>query len=268
VNKDFDPAELSWISGDVPDDPSLTVNSFDLQYYTKASAAVTADDPNWIANPGTTVTGVTSPHAMAFAYDTVYFWRIHSNVTWTTTGSETIPSQDATVVVEPSQVPPKVDIEPDGARTWPGEPISLPTTVKELDAFSYEWTVVGAAGTNWPAANPPGDPNLFLTGTTLVDQGGGVWTATPVFTPTGTDPNILGQYEIKLVATDGVPSDGSDTMWVTVHETPCETFDASDGYIWPFDDNFDCEINLEDYAAWAAVWLEDRNPTGAIIYFP
>ena len=35
VSRDFDENELTWVSGDVPDDPNLTVNSMDLLYYAK-----------------------------------------------------------------------------------------------------------------------------------------------------------------------------------------------------------------------------------------
>ena len=150
----------------------------------------------------------------------------------------------------------------------PAQPILLSTTVKEMDTFTYEWTVVGSAGTEWPAANPPGDPSLFLSDTTLVDTGGGVWTATAIFTPTGTDPGVLGQYEIRLTATDTVPTTGEDTMWVTVHETACDAWVASGEWISPFDDNDDCVLDLDDYAAWAAAWLEDRSATAPIVYIP
>jgi hypothetical protein len=261
VSRDFDENELTWVSGDVPDDPNLTVNSMDLLYYTKRTEDVTEDDPNF-SNPAlTTVPGATSPHALMFDYDTTYFWRIDSNVTWdlidiTGNLTETISSLPAVFEVEPRQVPPKVYIEPNGGRTWLDKPISLPTMAKDVDNLLFTWTVTAPA-------TYTGDPSLFLTGTTLLDTGGGVWEATPVFTPTGTDPNILGEYTIMLTANDG-PTQGSDTMWITVHQTPCETFEASGGLLLPFDDNDDCVIDLEDAAVWFSGWLEDINPNDPI----
>jgi hypothetical protein len=264
VSRDFDENELTWASADIPDDPNLTVDSMDLVYYTKRTEDVTEDDPNF-SNPAViTVPGATSPYAIMFDYDTAYFWRIDSNVTWdvidiTGNWTETISSLPAVFEVEPRQVPPKVYIEPNGGRTWLDKPIPLPTTVKDVDNLSFTWTVTGPA-------TYTGDPSLFLTGTTLVDTGGGVWEATPVFTPTGTDPDILGEYTIMLTADDG-PTQGSDTMWITVHETACDTFQASGGLLLPFDDNDNCVINLEDAAMWFSAWLEDINPNDPI-YIP
>jgi hypothetical protein len=261
VSRDFDEHELTWVSADLPDDPNLTVDSMDLVYYMKRTEDVTEDDPNFSNPEVTTVAGVTSPHALTFDYDTVYFWRIDSNVTWDVidiTGNltETISSLGVVFEVEARQVPPKVYIEPNGGRTWLDEPILLPTVVKDVDNLSFTWTVTGPE-------NYTGDPSLFLTGTTMVDTGGGVWEATPVFTPTGTDPDILGEYTITLTADDG-PTDGSDTMWVTVHETACDTFEASGGVLLAFDDNDDCVINLEDAVMWFEAWLEDINPDDPI----
>lgn len=268
VNKDFDANELSWISGDDPEDPNLTVDSFDLKYYSKPVANVTADDPNF-ANPANTVmtvTGATSPHAFALDYETAYFWYVDSNVTWNSveiTGNltETISSRPTAFEVEPSQVPPKVYIGPDGARTWLDKPILLPTTVKEKDAFSDMWTVTGPA-------NYTGDPSLFLTNKTLVDMGGGVWEATAQFTARGTDPNIIGWYDIELSATDTVPTSGDDLISIQVLETPCDVYVESGNELNYFDANMDCEITMDDYAAWAAVWMEDISPDIPYIYLP
>ena len=263
VSRNFDENELTWVSGDFPDDPNLTVNSFDLIYYTKRIDKVTEDDPNFSNSAVTTVPGVISPHALMFDYDTAYFWRIDSNVTWgmndiTVNSTGTISSRTARFEVEPRQVPPKVHIEPNGGRTWLDNPISLPTMAKDVDNLSFTWTVTGPA-------TYTGDPSVFITGTTLVDTGDGAWEATPVFTPTGTDPNILGEYTIMLTADDG-PTQGYDTMWITVHETPCDTFEASGGLLLPFDDNDDCVIDLEDAAIWFGAWQEDINPGDPYIY--
>ena len=266
VSRDFDENELTWVSGDVPDDPNLTVDSFNLVYYTKRLDEVTEDDPNF-SNPAvTTIPDVTSPHAIMFDYDTAYFWRIDSNVTWNVidiTGNltETISSRVAAFEVEPRQVPPKVYIEPNGGRTWLDKPISLPTTAKDVDDLSFAWTVTGPE-------NYTGDPSLFLTNTTMVDDNDdGIWEATPVFTPTGTDPDILGEYTITLTADDG-PTEGSDTMWITVHQTPCDTFEASGGLLLPFDDDDDCVIDIDDAVMWFSEWMEDINPDDPFIYTP
>ncbi len=261
INKDFDDNEVSWISGDVPDDPNLTVNSFDLKYYSKPVANVTPADPN-ITHPVNTVVGATSPHALVLDYETAYFWRVDSNVTWDSNTPATIRSRFASFEVEPSEVPPKVYIGPDGGRTWLDKPILLPTTVHEKGPVSaewYEWMVTGPA-------TYTGDPSLFLTNTTLVDMGSGVWEVTAEFTPSGTDPNIIGYYEIELTATDLVPTSSDDFMYITVHETPCDVYVESGNVPNDFDANMDCEITLDDYAAWAATWLEDKNPSDPYVY--
>jgi hypothetical protein len=158
---------------------------------------------------------------------------------------------------------PVVDIISEGARTWRGEPLPIPVTVIQVDSgqsFTAEYTVTGPDGYT-------GDPSLFLADTTLVDTGGGIWEATPVFTPTGTDPDIVGLYEITLEATNSVDGNmGSDTMWIQVTETACEAKIANGDSLNPFDDNGDCVINIMDFAAWAAAWLDDRNPSEPTYY--
>lgn len=268
VNKDFDANQLTWISGDDPDDPNLTVNSFDLYYYSKPVANVTGDDPNF-ANPANTVTsvlGATSPIALTFDYGTAYYWYINSNLVWNSidiTGNltETVSSNIRSVEVEPSQVPPKVHILPDGGRTWLGKTILAPTVVNEKDSFTYDWEVTGPA-------TYTGNPNEFLTNKTLVDMGGGVWEGTAEFNASGTDPNIIGWYTITLTATDTVPTSGNDTIWIQVTETACEVYTENGGWLNEFDANGDCEITLDDFGAWAAAWLDDKNPGNPYIYTP
>ena len=268
VNKDFDANELTWISGDVPDDPNLTVTSFDLYYYSKPVADVTDDDPNF-ANPSNTVTSIvdaTSPTALTFDYETAYFWYVDSNVEWDSidiTGNltETISSRISTFEVEPSQVPPKVYILPDGAHTWLDEMVLVPVMVLEKDFFTYDWEVTGPDGYQ-------GNPNDFLINKTLVDMGDGIWEATAEFNVSGADPELIGWYEITLTATDTVPTSGSDTMWIQVSETACDTYLEAGGSLNVFDANADCKITLEDLIVWAEAWLDDRRPSEPYIYTP
>jgi len=57
-------------------------------------------------------------------------------------------------------------------------------------------------------------------------------------------------------------------MWFQVTETACEVYTENGGWLNDFDANDDCEITLDDFGAWAAVWLEDKNPSTPYIYTP
>ena len=87
INRDVVANELSWVSGNAPEaDPNLTVNGFTVDYFSIATSEVTDTDPNWSDASYTTIGDATnfatSPVSLTFDYDTTYFYRVNSDVTW------------------------------------------------------------------------------------------------------------------------------------------------------------------------------------------
>ncbi|MCP4376999.1 MAG: hypothetical protein GY794_12580 [bacterium] len=75
------------------------------------------------------------------------------------------------------------------------------------------------------------------------------------------DPN--GGYIIRLTATDGDGNTAQRNATVQVFETACElaaTEAGWSGYNY-YDRDEDCDVDLNDYAVFAAEWLDDINAT-------
>ncbi len=156
IDKDTVANQLTWVSGDVPDDPNLTVNGFDILYYSKPTASVTADDPNFAntANGVVTVPNATSPYALTFDYNKTYFWRVDSHVTWDSndiTGfyTDIIPSRVQTFTTLADDLPPVVTAG-QNVITWLGnlpEP-GLAATVSDEQIASavIDWDIIAGPG--------------------------------------------------------------------------------------------------------------------------
>lgn len=159
-------------------------------------------------------------------------------------------------------VPPVVEFDQTGFRTWlDGPAVTITATVTDLEAIAgidWEFTTVPAGYT--------GDPRLFLTDNT-----------TDMTMPTADiavpdDTRASGYYEIKLTATDDAGGDGpltgSNTIWFSVHQSPCDAYKADNSGIFREDINGDCVVDLLDFAELCQVWLDDRNPGSPIIIRP
>lgn len=67
--------------------------------------------------------------------------------------------------------------------------------------------------------------------------------------------DMPGTYKLKLTADNGLTSFATAT--VTVYEDECAYAQAQPGFAWVVGDiNYDCEVNLEDFVALAANWME------------
>ena len=197
-------------------------------------------------------------------YGTTYYWVVDTYRPDKHSGF----ANYSTFTTIDQDLPPVVTFSQDGGRTWIGAAaVTLDATVVDEEAIvSTEWVI-----TEYPA-DYTGDPSLFLTVNTVDNTA-----PTADFAVNVTDPEAFGFYVIELTATDAadagaVPPNealtGSDTVWFTVHATPCLAMIANGGTYNPYDANDDCVIDLTDFAAWAAAWLDDRNPADPIIYLP
>ena len=73
--------------------------------------------------------------------------------------------------------------------------------------------------------------------------------------------NYAGTYTVQLTATDAEDNVTSDALEIAVAEDACAA--AQLALDWPgfnvHDVDQDCDVDLEDFAAFAAEWLDDRN---------
>jgi hypothetical protein len=244
---------LSWVSGDVPDDPNLTVNSFDLVYYSKATGDVTDDDPDFAnpANGAVTVVGATNPYALPFAYETTYFFRVDSHVTWISSGTDVVEGPIWTFNTLPADAFPGVDIPVNNFVTWLDNlpETGLIATVDDsgegdISLGDIDWTIVDA---------PEGTASVTDTSSDSLAP-------TASFTT-----DTAGVYTIQLTATDGLGQSDSDTVTINVTADACEAAQAVSGFSFnSFDSDQDCDVDTVDVAAFAAQWLDDVNLTAAV----
>ena len=74
-----------------------------------------------------------------------------------------------------------------------------------------------------------------------------------------------GTYEITLTATDTTGLVGSDTLEIEVVADACEAAQLEPGFEFNYyDSDQNCVIDLIDYAAFAAQWLEDLRLTAPV----
>ncbi|MBN1818533.1 MAG: PKD domain-containing protein [Sedimentisphaerales bacterium] len=73
--------------------------------------------------------------------------------------------------------------------------------------------------------------------------------------------DFTGTYEVQLTATDAEGNVTSDTVQISVAEDACAA--AQNAPDWAgfslYDTDQDCDVDLVDFAAFAAQWLDDRN---------
>ena len=251
---------------DDPDDPSHTTlawlapaaytpQGYDVYFHTSEPNLLVADYGMTKLATKTTVTHIDPSPSLNLDFSTSYYWVVEA---YEPEPNEVpVPFEEYATFTTMSTAP-IVNIIPDGSRTWLGEQILAPATVVQIDSeqsFTVDYTVTGPAGYT-------GDSSLFL-----VEDLSNPAEPSAIFTAVGTDPNILGSYEITVEATNAVDGNkGSDTMWIQVTETACEAKIANGDSLSPFDDNDDCVLDMMDFAAWAATWLDDRNLSDPTYY--
>lgn len=270
-------------TNDNPDDPNHTTlawaapSGFTYEGY---DVYFGATEPNTAAvNYGMTklATKTTATHmdpspSSDLEYETAYYWVVEGYEPNELPGGVAVePSPNvenySTFTTRVGDLPPVVTINQDGGRTWPGAPavaLDAVATDPEEAIVDTDWSVTTVPDSY---ADYLGDPNQFI-----ISQGGTLTNPNALFAMNLTDPNALGYYVLTLTATDdevmGPALEGSDTVYVMVHETACEAFQANGDWLSPFDDDDNCLLDLTDAAAWFAAWLEDRNPSDPTVYWP
>ena len=259
---------------DLPDDPNhttlawsapsgVTYEGYDIYFGTTEPNLSVADYGMTKLSTKTTATHIDPSPASDLEYETAYYWVVEAY------DPNAIPNAEnySTFTTRVRDLMPVVTINQDGGRTWLGAPaVALDAVVTDPEEAiaDTDWSVTTVPGSY---ADYLGDPNQFI-----ISEGGTFTAPTALFAMNLTDPNALGYYVLTLTATDdegmGPALTGSDTVYVMVHETACEAFQANGDWLSPFDDDDNCVLDLTDAAAWFAAWLEDRNPSDPIVYWP
>ena len=123
---------------------------------------------------------------------------------------------------------------------------------------------------------PPGDVVDADVVWSITDEPGG---ANASVTKTSSDwanptadftTDTVGTYEITLTATDTTGLTGSDTLEIKVEADACAAAQEPEAPSWTgfnvVDTDQNCVIDLIDYGAFAANWLEDIRLTAPVAY--
>ena len=257
ITTDDDPDDpehttLAWLA------PTLyTAQGYDVYFHTSEPNLLIDQTPDTKYGMPRIATQTTATHidpspSSNLVLSTTYYWVVEAYDL-----GVPVPFEEYATFTTKSSAP-IVNIISDGIHTWLGEQTFTTATVVQVDpeqSFTVDYTITAPAGYT-------GDPNLFL-----VEDLSNPAEPSAIFTAVGTDPNILGSYEITLEATNSVDGvKGSDTMWIQVAETACEAKMASGEPLSPFDDNDDCVLEMIDLTAWFTTWLDDRNPSDPTYY--
>jgi hypothetical protein len=272
------PVTLQWKAGLTTDliDPNLFVPNpaITSHYLTLSTAfAVGTTDPNWV-NPASVlgaweidadtnpVDGTVDPTAqmdipaglLPLTPDSVYFWKVDEYL------NDAAPvSTDPNVVIaggtwsfQTASVKPVVDAG-NSVVTWlenGSRTINLDGDVTFVSPEDYTlWSIY-----NTPSADPL-DPNVVIADTGAIDT-------TATFT-------MVGQYALQLYALDTAGKDDFDRMEVTVYSNSCVAAQNNPNapYVAPeYDFTNDCVVNLDDFALFAATWLDDQRLTADEYY--
>jgi hypothetical protein len=103
-------------------------------------------------------------------------------------------------------------------------------------------------------------------------------TTTDLYNPTASfTTDVPGYYRVRLTVTDALSASESKVFEVRVEETACDQAKVGLHGAWPaniFDTNSDCVVDLNDFAAFAAEWLDNTASTeqelwtGDVVYIP
>ena len=207
---------------------AITATSYDLEYRT---------DPNF-ANSGTeTIADVTSPHSsVTLPYDTTYYWRIIS-----TDGSTTSYSDVSEFITKKLDSPPVVDA---GDNILTGLELVSPPNSLALNG----------------SVTDDGTSSLEIDGWVAYEAMGGGLTANVTFADdkapeTTATISEAGTYILSLSATDATGT-VTGQIEVIVHANACDAAKATGEWTANyFDRNDDCIVDIEDFAVFAAEWL-------------
>ncbi|MBN2512411.1 MAG: hypothetical protein JXB18_05685 [Sedimentisphaerales bacterium] len=78
--------------------------------------------------------------------------------------------------------------------------------------------------------------------------------------------DYVGTYEVRLTATDSESNVTADTLQISVAEDACAAAQNAPGWAGFnfYDIDQDCDVDLMDFASFAAQWLDDRNLTDQV----
>ena len=141
------------------------------------------------------------------------------------------------VSFEVGNFPPSVDAGSD-VQTW----LTLGMAVVTIDATVVDDGQPAPVTALWTVVSEPVAGAATFTNPAAVD-------AQISLTAAGT-------YVLQLTANDGQKS-ASHTMTITVFTDACAFAQAQPGFVWKVGDaDHDCDVDLNDFAAMAANWLE------------
>ena len=232
--------------------------------------STTTTEPNWL-DPGTqtftidpdtnpvdgNVDAVASQNIGTLTPDSVYFWKVDEYLNGTTP-----PSSDPNVVsfgptwsLQTATEAPTVEAG-NSVVTWlvnGSKTINLDGTVTYVSPAVEDFTLWSVYNT--PSAIP-GDPNVSIANTGLIDT-------TATFTRTG-------QFALELYAKDTAGADAFDRIEVTIYADSCAAAQNNPNNptfaLSAYDFNNDCLVNLDDFALFAATWLDDQRLTADEYY--
>ena len=251
---------VSWYSpeqdenGAFKDDPNIvSVGNYDVYFRTTEPNDLT-DTPvstnqagkSWIITP-------------ALAYDTTYYWRVDTRVTWDSndfTGAgltAIMKGQEWQFKTNPEYMPPVLTF--DNVRTaLPILPANLAASVTEntLPITSVAFTLLtddveypaGAIASVTDTTTDPNNPTATLT----------------------TDK--VGKYKVKLAISDGTTA-VEKIAEVMVYATTCEARKAITPPAWAanyYDRDSDCLVELSDLKVFVQNWLNNTGMTAAMPY--
>jgi hypothetical protein len=242
----IDPAAvtgLSWSSPDEPaNDPNITsVTGYDV--YLRTTEPNAADVPVSTNQPG-------KSYSAALAYDTTYYWRVDTHVTW---DSNSFTGAGLTSVVKGLEWRFKTKLQYTApVLTFNG----VVTTVSLLPA-ALSATVTGNSlpitSANFTLLNNdaeyPAGANAVLTPTTTSNLN-------PTATLTTDKP---GKYKVKLAVTDGTtPAEKVVEVLVYTDTDACTAKKTTGSWVANYyDRDSSCFVNLGDFAVLAKAWLND-----------
>ena len=268
---------LQWDAGMAPSlDPNIWVPNPDISTHnlTLSVAFPTGTtDPNWI-NPASILQtwtigadiapadGDVDPDsqqvvpAASLNPDSVYFWKVDEYVT----GAVPAPTDPNNILgntwsFQTDTVAPTVEAG-DSVVTWlenGSSTVNLNGTVTYVSPAVEDFTLWSVY--NSPSAIP-GDPNVSIANTGVIDTAA-------TFTRTG-------QFALELYAKDSAGAEASDRVEVTVYADSCVAAQNNPNNptlgLSTYDFNSDCLVNLDDFALFAAAWLNDRRLTAVEYY--
>ena len=242
---------LSWT--DVASEPNIVTVDYDVYFDPNESLVATGDAS---VKVGANQAGASYTPSPALDVGKTYYWRVDVNADFDyVAGTE--PNMIKGNVWSFTTVGPSPVIDPyDNISTAVSlQPVTLSAVVSDADN--------NVAGVEWELL---ADDYEYPAGATVPDV---TDTTSDLYAPTATfvaDAN--GIYKVKLTVTDEDSNVAEAIAMVWVLETACDLAPSTPGWTGYnyYDRDTDCDVDLSDYALFAAEWLDDRNATDPVIW--